>query len=98
MPILLAIGGMLATFVASYVGRVLLALGMTFVAFAGTDIAMNSVEQLIQNNINGLPASLVSFLGWCWVDKAISLLFSTYSVCVAFKLAGSTVIKKLVMK
>lgn len=98
MPFLYALGGMLLTFAASMVGRVLLALGLNFVTYAGLDLAMTWVQNQIQSSIGGMPADIVNFLGWCWCDKAISMLFSTYTVCMTYKLAGSTVLKKLVMK
>lgn len=99
MPAVFAVVvGVLLEIMASTVGRVLLALGMGFVTFSGTNVAITFLENAIKDSISTMPAQIVSFLAWCWVDKAISLMFSTYAVCMAFKLAGSTVMRKIVQK
>lgn len=90
--------GLFLEIMASTVGRVLLALGLGFVTFSGTNVAINFLEQTIKDAMSGMSAQVVGFLAWCWVDKAISLIFSTYTVCMTFKMAGSTVLRKIVQK
>lgn len=90
--------GALLEVLASAAGRILLALGLSFITFKGVNVAINFLEDAIRNNMSAMPGQVVSFLAWCWVDKAISMMFSTYSVCMTFKMAGSTVLRKLVQK
>ena len=99
MPLLISgLIGALLTFAASMVGRVLLALGLGYVTYSGFDVAIDYLKTNIMQNFAGMPSEIVSFLAWLWVDKAIGLLFSSYTVAVTFKLAGATVLRKLVQK
>lgn len=99
MPIFLAaLGGVLLNIAGSVVGRVLLGLGIGFVTYSGLGASIDWLKTSIQNSFAGMPADTLSFLAWLWVDKAISLLFSAYTVAMTFKLAGSTVMRKMVQK
>lgn len=98
MPLLMSLLGGLLTIAGSMVGRVLLALGMGFVTFKGFDLTVSWLLTQIKGYIGGMPADVVSFLAWCWVDKAIGMVFSAYSAAIAVKLAGGTGITKLVTK
>jgi hypothetical protein len=90
--------GGLITICGSLVGRVLLALGMGYVTFKGFDLTVSWLLTQIKANFAGMPADVVSFLGWLWVDKAIGMIFSAYSVAMVAKLAGNTNVTKLVTK
>lgn len=98
MPLLTALLGGLLTIAGSMVGRVLLALGMSYVTYSGFDFSVNWLLEQIKNNIGNMPGEVVSFLAWLWVDKAIGLLFSAYSAALVVKLAGGTSLTKLVTK
>lgn len=98
MPFITALLGGLLTIAGSMVGRVLLALGMTYVTYSGFDVGINWLLERIKDNVAGMPAEVVSFLAWCWVDKAIGLLFSSYSAALVIKMAGGTSLTKLVTR
>jgi hypothetical protein len=98
MPILLAIGGLLLSLVASVVGRVLLALGLSYVTYTGFDTGVQWLLDQVKQDISAMPSEVVSFLAWLWVDKAIGMVFSCYAASLAVKMAGSTKLTKLVMK
>lgn len=98
MPLLMALLGGLLSIAGSMVGRVLLALGMSYVTYTGFDLSINWLLSDIKNNMSSLPSEVVSFLAWCWVDKAIGMLFSAYSAALVVKLAGGTTLTKLVTK
>lgn len=94
MPLL----GGLATIAASLVGRVLLALGVGYVTFKGFDLTIAWLLTQIKTNISAMPLEVVNFFGYMWVDKAIGMIFSSYSAAILVKLAGSTNITKMVTK
>jgi len=98
MPILLALGGLLLQLCASMVGRVLLALSLGFVTYTGFDFVVTSLLNQIKNAFAGMPADVVNFLAWCWVDKAIGMMFSAYTAAIAIKTAGNGTLTKLVRK
>lgn len=96
--IVAAILGGLLQIAKSMVGRVLLALGISFVTYQGIDTGINWLLSEIKTNMNSLPAEVLSFLGWLWVDKAISLMFSAYAASAAIRLAGGTTLTRMVQK
>lgn len=91
------LGGFLAI-TGSMVGRVLLALGLSYITYSGFDLAINWLFTDIKNNINSMPAEVASLLGFLWVDKALSMIFGAYMVALGIKMAGGTGITKLVQK
>lgn len=98
MSFLNALLGGLLTICGSLVGRVLLALGMGFVTFKGFDLTVSWLLTQIKSYMGSMPADVLSFLAWCWVDKAIGMVFSAYTAAVAVKVAGGTGITKIVTK
>jgi len=98
MPLLMALLGGLLTIVGSVVGRVLLALGLSYVTFSGFDLTITWLQDQIKSDIGSMPADVVSFFGYLWLDKAIGVIFSAYSAALLIKLAGGTAITKLVRK
>lgn len=99
MPaLLMAIGGLLLQLAASMVGRVLLALGLSYVTYSGFDVGVTWLLDQIKANFTGMGADTASFLAWLWVDKAIGLIFSAYSAALVVKMAGGTKLTKLVTK
>lgn len=98
MPLIMSLLGGLLTLCGPMVGRVLLALGMGYVTFKGFDLTIAWLLTSIKTNISGMPAEIVSFFAWLWVDKAISMIFSAYSAAALVKMAGSASVTKLVTK
>lgn len=98
MPLITALLGGLLTICGSLVGRVLLALGMGFVTYSGFDVLITWLFDHIKSDINSMPADVVNFLAFLWVDRAIGMLFSAYTVALTIKMAGSTKITKLITK
>lgn len=80
------------------IGRVLLALGMGYVSYKGFDTSITWLLNSIKSSISSMPAEIISFLGWLWLDKAISMIFSAYAAASLVKLAGSASVTKLVSK
>ena len=93
-----AILGGFARIAASLVGRVLLALGISFVTYSGFDAGVTWLLNQIKTNFAGIPADVLSFLAWLWIDKAIGVIFAAYSAALAIKMAGGSTITKMVTK
>lgn len=98
MPLITALLGGLLTICGSLVGRVLIALGMAYVTYSGFDVVINWLLDKIKADMNSMPADVVNFMAFLWVDKAIGMVFSAYGAALAVKMAGSTKITKLVTK
>lgn len=96
MPLILSLLGGLLTIASSLVGRVLLALGLSYVTFSGFQLGADWLKADIQSNMASMPAEVVSFLGFLWVDRAISMVFSAYTVALGIRMAGGTTVTKLV--
>lgn len=97
-PFIPALIGALLTFAGSMVGRVLIALGMSYITYKGFDVGVQWLFDQIKLNMSGMPGDVVSFLGWLWVDRAISLVFSAYTAALSIKAIGGASITKLVIK
>jgi hypothetical protein len=93
-----ALVGALIQAAASLVGRVLLAMFIGYVTYTGLQTGIDALFNQIQQNFSLLPQQAVSLLGFLWVDKAISTLFSAYAAAAGIKMAGSTTLKKMVVK
>ena len=98
MPLLMALLGGILTICGSMVGRVLLALGMSYVTYSGFDVGINWLLTSIKTNMSAMPADILSFMAWIWLYKAIGLIFSAYSSALLIKMAGSTKFTKLITK
>jgi len=98
MPLLMSLLGGLLTICGSMVGRVLLALGLSYVTYTGFDTSITWLLNQIKSNFTAMPAQIVAFLAWLWVDKAIAMVFSAYSAAMVIKLGTSNKLTKLVRK
>jgi hypothetical protein len=98
MGLINALWGALALILPSLVGRVLVAMGIGYVTFKGFDLTVGWLLTQIKGNFAGMPAEVISFLGWLWVDKAIGMIFSAYSAAMLVKLAASANVTKMVTK
>jgi hypothetical protein len=88
------IGG-LASAVGTLVGRVLISMGIGFVTYTGIDLALTELQQLVISGVQGLPADMVSLIGFLWLDKALSVIFSAITTAVGLRYMGGSV-KKMV--
>ncbi|MFZ6648899.1 DUF2523 family protein [Undibacterium sp. TJN25] len=93
-----ALMGALGTVAASLVGRVLLALGMGFVTYTGFKASTDALVSLMKSSLLGMPVEIAQLLGYVWVDKALSLIVSSFAAALVVKLAGSDTITKLAIK
>lgn len=92
------LAGLLTSICGSLVGRALLALGMGFVTYKGADASVGWLLTQIKGSVAALDPRIVQFLGFLWVDKAISMIFASYTAALLIKTAGGNSITKLVTK
>lgn len=92
-----ALMGALATVMASLIGRAVLALGIGFVTYKGLNLALEGMQQAAISSVSGIGGDAVSLLGYLWVDKAISVMFSAVTVSLSMRLIAGSV-KKMIFK
>ena len=92
------LAGVLVSIVGSVVGRVLVALGMSYVTYQGFDTAFAWLFDQIKANINALDPRIVQLFAYLWVDKAIAMIMSAYSAALFIKTLGGSGFTKLVTK
>lgn len=71
-----AIFSFLGTISAPLVKRVLVALGIGMVTFAGFQLSVNAAKSYVQSNFSGLPSDVVHILGLLKFDVAINIVFA----------------------
>lgn len=102
MPILAffipALLGGIATVLGSLVGRVLVALGISYVTYKGVDVAINYVADYVRSALSSGPVTIVSFLSFMWVDKAVSITFASFTAALAIKGAAGAITKQVFKK
>ncbi len=76
LPALGALGGILLSLVAGFVGRTLAALGIAFVTYYGVTEALDYLKNLVSTHIHALPPDVVSVLGMMKVGQGLTILFS----------------------
>lgn len=86
MPAILVwlIGG-LAVMLERLVPRILFALGVGFVTYAGVDAALDLLMDNVIARLGELPATVISVLSLCKVDAGLTLVFSSYLAVVALR-------------
>jgi hypothetical protein len=89
--------GALATAMGSFVGRAMLALGVGTVTYTGITFAIDSFRNTVISSISGLPADALGLVGYLWMDKMLTIIFSGVTVALTMRAIGGSV-KKMVMK
>ncbi|WP_041741766.1 DUF2523 family protein [Collimonas fungivorans] len=92
-----ALMGALATAMASLVWRAVIALGIGFVTYKGLDVAIGYMQQAVFDRVNSIPGDALSLIGYLWLDKAITIIFSAVSISLAMKLLSGS-LKKVQLK
>jgi hypothetical protein len=92
-----ALVGALASMMASFVGRAILALGIGFVTYNGVTFLLNNLKNQVINSIGGLAGDALSLIGFFSLDKGISIIFSAYTIVITMRLVNGSM-KKMVFK
>lgn len=99
MPIFLAglLGGLIQA-AASLTGRVLLALGIGYVAYSGMDVLLDTLQGQVQAYIGGAPSDVLAILSLLKVDSSVSIIFSAYAARLVIGGLTSGTVKRMVIK
>jgi len=92
-----ALLGALASAMGSLVGRVLIALGIGFVTYKGVDVGLNALKQEVMSGVQSMSTDIVGLLGYLWVDKALSVVFSAFATALTMRAVGGS-IKRMVAR
>ena len=90
--------GLLSAALPSIIGRVLLTLGIGAVSYTGLTAGTTYLMTQVQSSFSGMPSVVLNFLGWCWVDHAVTLIASTFTACLSLKTLSTMNITKYLVK
>ena len=88
--------GALAVALRGLVGRVLISLGISFVTFVGVTQLITAVKQHVFSSMSSMPGQILGLIGYLWIDKGVTMVFSAWTAAVALKLAGSDTITSMI--
>jgi hypothetical protein len=72
----------------SLVGRVLLALGISYLTYQGIDLLISSIQSQAFSLIQGLPSEFIGLIGLTKIGEALSVLVS--AVTAKYTMQGLT--------
>lgn len=100
MPLLVsALLGALLQLISSLVGRVLLALGLGFVEYAGLQLLFTNVSNYANQAMGVLAgSSLLEWAGFFRLDSHISVILSAITIKMIFNGLNGPTVRKLVSK
>ena len=99
MPAFIAalLGGLVSV-AGSIVGRVLLALGIGYVAYSGVSALLDALKAQVVSTLQGAPSTVVQIMSLLKVDVSLSILFSALAARLILKGLTSDTIKRMVVK
>lgn len=92
-----ALVGALAGAMGSFIGRAIIALGIGTITYTGLSVAIASFKTSVITSVSSLPSDAVALVGYLWVDKALSIIFSAVVIALSMRLIGGS-LKKMVIK
>lgn len=99
MPFLIAsLWGGLASVLGSLVGRVLLALGLSYVTYKGLNVGTDFIVASMKSSFGSLSGEIGSFVQWLWIDKALSMIVSTFAAALAIRTSSGAITKMVIKK
>lgn len=90
--------GALATAVQSFVGRVLVALGVGYVSYTGLDVILDAAHDELSARLSGLPALGLQVLGVLQFDTCALILLGAWAARLSIAGLTSGVLTKAVIK
>ncbi|MDF3831819.1 DUF2523 domain-containing protein [Cupriavidus basilensis] len=99
MPVfLLSLLGGLVSIAASMVGRVLIALSISYVTYSGLSVLIDSYKAQVLSNLGALPIEFVQVLALVKLDVCVSIFFSAVAARLVLSGLTSDKITKMVLK
>jgi len=94
-----ATGALLSAIIVPLIIKVMLALGIGFVAFTGINILLDQGYNLIVTNLQNIPTGPLQLMAIAKVDVYVTMLFSAYSIALTLKgMTAAGVLTKLNFK
>ena len=99
MPLLIAaLWGALLNIAGSLVGRVLLSLGIGYVAFSGVDTSITLAKNQFLSGLSGIPADAVGLASTMKIGVCISMLLAALATRLAISGLTSGTLTRMVQK
>lgn len=99
MPVfLLSLLGGLLSIAVSMVGRVLVALGISYVSYSGISVLLDYVKSQVISNLTAMPIEFVQVMSLVKLDVCISIFFSAIAARLVLMGLSSGVVTKMVIK
>lgn len=99
MPLFIAaLWGALIQIAGTLVGKVLISLGIGYVAYSGMDVSISWVRDLALSNLSALGADTVKVAGLLKIGTAVNILTSAMLARLALNGLTGGVLKKMVVK
>jgi len=92
-----AVVGGLAQAATSLVGRVVLALGISYVSYSGLDVLFSNLSLSISSNMGAVGGTLGAWMGVLKIYTSINIITSAFATRLALSAVNGT-IKKAVLK
>lgn len=91
------LAAMLGPILATFIGRLIVALGIGAITFTGLDVLVTSLEDQFRTYYSGTGAYVVGILSLGRIDQAVLMLFSAYAARIGIKTVSGAV-TRLVLK
>jgi len=99
VPLILpALGGYLAAITASLTGRVLLALGVSFVTYTGFNVLIGSVSSQVSGVFGQVPTLALQVMSVLQLDTCLNIAISAVSARTVVATASNGAITKMLFK
>lgn len=89
--------GALASALGSLIGRAIIALGISFITYKGVSVGLDVVKNMVISSVSTLPSQMVGLIGYLWIDKGLTLIFSAFVAAMSLRLVGGS-LKRAVLK
>ena len=98
MQLIYMLLGGLASMVPTLVGRVLLSLGIGFVAYSGIDAFMAAAQAELLQRMGGLPVVALQLVGVLQVGTAVNIMASAVTAKLAIMGLQSGAVTRMIQK
>jgi len=99
LPIILpTLGGFLGLITANIVGRVLMALGVSFVTYTGLDTALDYVKGEVAGIYGQLPTLVIQVFSVLQLDTCLNISLSAIAARILVNVAGGGEVTKMLFK
>lgn len=99
MPFFIAaLWGALIPMLGSFVGRILVSLGIGYVTYTGIDTAITFAKNAFLSGLSGLPANAVAMAGVLKIGVCVSMLLSAVTARFVMQGLVAGAVKRQVLK